>query len=228
VKRSKVGARTYGRSSRVWWLQIDLSGKMSWRLAGVALAAAVLAAGRAEAGAIRAEVQAVLRGEAEAAVLGEAEESATPPMCYTILESDWWKERRALNPTVANGQVDQACSVWNQNSFGTRDFCNMRDTRQDALAAQRSIFTSAQWNAACTVRGAHDHSCISNPVRRIRRRGRVILLRALLLSLTWILVSYSATHSSTLHGVEVRIAMQSSNYEVNLRNTIAPEHATSP
>ncbi len=140
--------------------------KMSWRLAGVALAAAVLGT-RAEAGAIRAEVQAVLRGEAEAAVLGEAEKRPppTPPICYQILETTWWKERKALDPTVANGPMDQACSVWNQDKFGTRDYCNQRETRQTDLVDKRSAFTSAQWNAACTVRGAHDHSCISNPVR---------------------------------------------------------------
>ncbi len=124
-------------------------------VAGLSLAVAAVL-GRADGAAMRAEVQ---------AALAAVEVYPTPPICYEILETTWWKDRKALNPDAANNQADQACSIWSQDRFGTRDVCNQRDTRQEEEAPNRGDYTTEQWNAACTVRGAHDHTCISNPVR---------------------------------------------------------------
>lgn len=172
MKRSPIGVQ--GIQSQIQ-IQVRVVGnsKMARSLCVAVLAAVALA--RAEGGAIRAEVQALLGAAGQGAEQGEVAELATaqPAICYEILEQPWWKERKQLNPSVANGPSDVACSRWNQANFGNdRDLCNQKETRQEELKDQRLSFTAAQWNAACTVRGAHDHSCISNPVSRSSGRHR--------------------------------------------------------
>jgi hypothetical protein len=131
----------------------------SWRVVvGVVLAVAAVMGG-VDGAELRAELQVAL------GMVQEEVQAATPPICYEILKTAWWKARKALNPDVANIPVDKACAIWSQDKFGTRDYCNMRDARQEELAKNRSVYTAAQWDAACIVRGAHDHDCISNPVR---------------------------------------------------------------
>ena len=128
------------------------------QVAGYALAVAAVLGG-ADGAAMRAEVQAAL------AAVEEEVGTATPPICHEILKTTWWQARRVLKPDIAFQPTDQACSIWSQDRFGTRDVCNQRDTRQEEEAHNRAAYTTEQWNAACTVRGAHDHTCISNPVR---------------------------------------------------------------
>ena len=94
-----------------------------------------------------------------------------PQTAIEVLTPDWKGKLHDLDtvldakPDIFNQPTDEACSIWSQDRFGTRDVCNQRETRQEEEAHNRAAYTTEQWNAACTVRGAHDHTCISNPVR---------------------------------------------------------------
>ena len=78
---------------------------------------------------------------------------ASHPVCYQIKDL-WWSGRLAQKTRADIVGLDAICSKWDNKP----DLCNIRSLR----AGDQSL-TPAERNAPCTMVGAHNRRCMSNP-----------------------------------------------------------------
>jgi hypothetical protein len=87
-----------------------------------------------------------------ASIQGELEAGANHPICLAIL-NDWWPAREAEKAAQHDStSLDSKCAAFN----GQPELCNVRKSR-----AAAGVAADLQ-DIACTMIGAHNHTCVSN------------------------------------------------------------------
>ena len=101
---------------------------------------------------ILAGLAAATNGESLRAAVQAGLETENHPICLEIYNS-WWPERRAEKSAQHDStSLDKKCAFFN----GQPDLCNVRGIRASAGVP------AEYQDLACTMIGAHNHTCVSN------------------------------------------------------------------
>jgi len=127
-----------------------------------------------------------LRESVKTSMSGNSNPNKNSPICYEILQTQWWTERTTTGMLGVQTQMDAYCKPFVGQA--NEEICNSASARQAAYDSMGS----AAWNAmyyggsataqdmtnglqsACTMVGAKNHTCIGNPCNSLNEGSCMI------------------------------------------------------